>query len=271
MLSLDVRYAIRILGRTPVFTIAAVLSLALGIGANTAIFTVVNAVLLRPLPYAEPDRLVGIAQRHVEGGLEVATLPDFTDWREHASTLASIGGAWGVVYNLTGIDEPERLSGAAVTGDFFETFRLEPVIGRRFTTAADENPAVVVLSNSLWRRRFGSAPEVIGRMVELNGRRHEVIGVMPAGFFWPDTTELWVPLVPEQGMNRGYHLLQVTGRLQPARLLRRHKPSSKPCRAARALSDTNKDWGRVHRCCNRRWVHRRVRSGFSRAPRRACC
>ena len=109
----DVRYAGRMMRRNPGFTLIAVATLALGIGANSAIFTVVHAVLLRPLPYPEPDRLVGIVQRHISSGPEFATWPDYTDWRDRSPSLERLGGAWTRVYNLTGIEEPERLGGAA--------------------------------------------------------------------------------------------------------------------------------------------------------------
>ena len=166
------RYAARMVRRTPGFTLVAVATLALGVGANSAIFTVVHAVLLRPLPYAEPDRLVGIIQRHTSFGPDFATWPDYTDWRDRSTSLEQLGGAWTRVYNLTGVEEPERLGGAAVTESLFPTLGVLPQLGSTFNPAGTPDPRTVVLSDRLWRRRFGTAADVIGKTV-LNGtHRH---------------------------------------------------------------------------------------------------
>jgi predicted permease len=243
----DVRFGVRLLARSPALAITAILSLAVGIGANTAIFTVVNAVLLRPLPYPQPQELIGITQWHVQTGPEFATWPDFVDWRDRSTTLAAIGGAWNAAYNLTSVDEPERLSGAAVTPGLFDALAIEPAIGHRFTDHQDQDPRVVVIAHDLWRRRFGSDADVIGSRVELNGRPHSVIGVMPEGFAWPPATELWVPFVPEAGMNRGYHLLQVVARPKPGTSLEavQDELTTIAEAAAREYPNFNKDWG-VH-------------------------
>ena len=173
----DLRHAIRGLLRTPGFTAAAVLTLALGIGANTAIFAVVNAVLLEPLGYPQSDRLVSIVQRHERSGSpEFATLPDFEDWRTGSTQLQHVGGAWGVTFNLTAIEEPERLRGALVTASLFPAFGTPPALGRAFTDA-EQNERVVVLSHTLWQRRFGGDRAVLGRSVALNGRPYTVVGV----------------------------------------------------------------------------------------------
>jgi putative ABC transport system permease protein len=240
----DVRYAIRSLRRTPGFTAAAVLTLALAIGATTVIFAVVNGVLLQPLRYPDPDRLIAIAQRHVRSGPEFATWPDYLDWRE-SSSLQHIGGAWGVTFNLTGIEEPERLRGALVTASLFPTLGTSPIVGRAFADA-DEDKQTVVLSHSLWQRQFAGDRAVLGRRVVLNGRPHTIVGVMPAGFAFPETiTELWTPLVPEAGMNRGYHLLNVIGRLAPGAIIdhARAELTAIAIRSADAFPETNKDWG----------------------------
>jgi len=240
----DTRHACRLLTRAPIFSAVAAMSLAIGIGANTAIFTVVHAVMLRPLPYPEPSRLVAIDQRHVDGGLEFATWPDYSDWRR-ASSLAAIGGAWSAVYNLTGIDEPERLGGAAVTASLFNALGVEPALGRSFVEGPNEDVRVVVLSHRLWQRRFGGALDVVGRRVELNGQPYTVAGVMPIGFAWPETAELWVPFVPQESMNRGYHLLRVVGRLAPGASVAsaNSELATIAANAAQAYPATNKDWG----------------------------
>jgi len=242
----DLRHAIRGLIRTPGFTSAAVLTLALGIGANTAIFAVVNGVLLEPLGYPQSDRLVSIVQRHERSGSpEFASLPDYDDWRAGSTQMQSMGGAWGVTFNLTAIEEPERLRGALVTASLFPTLGTPAFLGRAFTDA-EQNERVVVLSHSLWQRRFAGDRAVLGQSVALNGRAHVVVGVMPAGFAFPEaTTELWVPLVPEPGMNRGYHLLNVAGRLKAdATIEQAHAElTAIAARSAAAYPEFNKDWG----------------------------
>ncbi len=244
-LSQDARYAARMLRRTPGFTAVAILTLALGIGANSAIFTVVHAVLLRPLPYPEPDRLIGIVQQHTSSGPEFATWPDFADWRDRSSSVNRIGGAWTRAFNLTGIEEPERLSGAAVTATLFATLGVAPHLGATFDPDGKSDPRSVVLSHRLWQRRFGAAADVIGRTVSLNGTPHTVVGVMPPGFAWPESAELWVPLVVEASMGRGYHMLQVVGRLRPGATVDQARAELATIAAASAAAypEFNKDWG----------------------------
>jgi putative ABC transport system permease protein len=241
----DVQYASRMLWRAPGFTIAAVLTLALGIGANTAIFTVVHAVMLRPLPFAEPHRLVGIVQQHKSFGVDIVTWPDYVEWRDTAKSFASLAGAWNRVYNLTGIEEPERLPGAAVTPNLFATLGAVPQLGSTFSLDGSTDSHTVILSDRLWKRRFGASMDVVGRTIALNGTRHTVIGVMAPGFAWPEAVELWVPFVHEPGMNAGYHLLQVTGRLTPGTTLAEARAELTAIAAAAAVARpaTNKDWG----------------------------
>jgi len=239
----DVRYALRLLRRAPGFTAVAVLTLALGIGANSAVFTVVHAVLIRPLPYPQPDRLVGILQQHTSFGPDFATWPDYTEWRDKSVSLESLGGAWSRVYNLTGIDEPERLAGAAVTPTLFTTLGVAPHLGT-FNPDGTGDPRTVVLSHRLWQRRFGRATDVIGRTISLNGVSHTIVGVMPPGFAWPEAAELWVPFVPETGMTRGYHLLQVVGRLRRDATVSSARAELETMAAASAaVYPENKQWG----------------------------
>jgi len=240
----DIQYATRLLRRSPGLAIAAVLTLALGIGANSAIFTVVHAVMLRPLPYPEPDRLIGVVQQHKSFGVDVVTLPDYLQWRDEAKSLSALAGAWSITVNLTGVDEPERLRGAAVTSNLFTTLGVAPQLGTTFPDSTSDSQSVV-LSDRLWRRHFGSAPNVLARSVSLNGVRRTVIGVMPPGFAWPEGVELWIPLVPEGGMNRGYHQLQGAGRLARGATLAdaRAELEALAARSAAAFPATNKDWG----------------------------
>jgi putative ABC transport system permease protein len=240
----DFQYATRLLRRSPGFAIAAVFTLALGIGANSAIFTVVHAVMLRPLPYPEPDRLIGVVQRHKSFGVDVVTLPDYLQWRDEAKSLSALAGAWSITVNLTGVDEPERLRGAAATSNLFTTLGVPPQIGTTFPDSTSDSQSVV-LSDRLWRRHFGSTSNVLGRSVSLNGVRRTVIGVMPPGFAWPEGVELWIPLAPEGGMNRGYHQLQVAGRLARGATVAdaRAELEALASRSAAAFPATNKDWG----------------------------
>jgi putative ABC transport system permease protein len=241
----DVRYAVRVLKCAPAFSGVAILTLTLGIGANSAIFTVINGVLLKQLPYPEPDRLVGIVQRHTSFGTEFTTWPDYLDWRDRAGSLQSVAGAWTRSYNLTGVDEPERLDGAAVTDTFFTTLGVSAEVGRNFNPDDKDDPRSVVISHELWQRRFGRAPDVAGRAIYLNGVRHQVVGVMPAGFAWPAAAELWVPFVAESGMTRGYHMLQVVGRLRPDATISRVRAELDTIAAvaAAAYPQFNHGWG----------------------------
>ena len=240
----DIQYATRMLRRSPGFTIAAVLTLALGIGANSAIFTVVHAVMLRPLPYPEPDRLIGVVQQHKAFGADIVTLPDYLEWRDQAKSLTVLAGAWRITVNLTGVDEPERLAGAAITANLFTTLGVAPQLGTTFRDNTNDAQSVV-LSDRLWRRHFGAGADVLRRTVSLNGVKRTVIGVMPPGFAWPEGVEVWIPLVPEASMNRGYHQLQVVGRLAPTASLADARAELEALAAASAASypATNKDWG----------------------------
>src|SRR5262245_45564627 len=180
------RYAFRTLMRNPAFTVAALLALALGIGANTAVFSVLRGVLLRPLPYPESNRVAVVYNSFSQQGLDrgPACIADFLDWRARTRSFETLDAVAPNRYTLTGDGEAEIIVGAAVTGTFFETLRARPLLGRTF--AADEDQpgrtATVILGERLWRRRYGSDPAVLGRVVALNGRPHTVIGVMPASF-----------------------------------------------------------------------------------------
>jgi putative ABC transport system permease protein len=238
----DLRYAARILLKSPGSSLAAIATMALGIGATCAIFSVVNAVLLRPLPYPDSSRLLMCVQRHAQFGPEVVTLPDYLDWRDQATHFESMAAAWNQVFNLTGTEEPERLPGASVTANLFRTMGTPPHIGRVLSNDAERD--VVVLSYRLWQRRFSGAHDVVGRNVRLNGKPYTVIGVMPPSFSFPQPAELWAPLIPEPGMNRGYHQLWVVGRLKQGSTIddARTDLSSIAARAEREYP-ANKHWG----------------------------
>jgi len=215
----DARYGLRMLRRQPAFTAVAVLALALGIGANTAIFSVVNAVLLRPFPFREQERLVGVweANEHMD---RVEVSPgNFADWRRHAGDTfeqLAVLNFWSA--NLAGDGSPERLQGFQVSPSLFPMLGVEPVLGRTFT-AEEEQPgrdAVVVLSHGLWRRRFAGDPGVLNRTLNVNGRAYTVVGVMPPDFQIHRRAELWSPFAPDERTlaNRLPHYLIVFGRLR---------------------------------------------------------
>jgi putative ABC transport system permease protein len=221
----DLRHATRGLRRSPGFTAVAVLTLGLGIGANTAIFSVVNAVLLRPLPYQEPARLVTVQHHYPSLDLDApVSVPGFLDYRAQERVFAHAAVETGWAPNLTGTGEPERLPAARVTGEFFTTYGVVPLLGRTLHPD-DAEPGhdqhVVVLSNGFWVRHFGAERGVVGRTMLLNGESYQIVGVMPASFrdFFNRRVELWAPIVfrPDQlGINNYTNeFLNFTGRLRP--------------------------------------------------------
>ena len=221
----DLRYGIRMLAKKPAFTVVAVLTLALGIGANTSIFTVVDAALLRSLPYKDPARLVQLWETRRTGDLKQvdASYPDYLDWGGQATALEGICGytGWGGSFTLTGRDTPEMIEGARVTASFFSVLGVEPMLGRAFLPGEDRPDAepTVILSHSLWQRRFGADPNIIGQRLILDGNGYTVLGVLPQSFqFAPmGKAELWVPLrpFPFQVNRRFMHWLDVIARLKP--------------------------------------------------------
>src|SRR5262245_10974506 len=215
----DLRYGMRTLRRNPGFTFVAVLTLALGIGANTAIFSVVNAVLLRSLPYREPDRLVMLSYYREREGARLATGSFYLDWRDQAKAFEQIAAYYFWTADLTGSGEPERLSAAFISANLFATLGVDPVLGRAFTPEEDTygGPRAVILSEGLWRRRFGGATQLIGGAITLEGESRTVVGVMPDEFRFHGETELWLPLalnVTEHRQVSSFRM-NVIGRLNP--------------------------------------------------------
>jgi putative ABC transport system permease protein len=214
----DLQYAFRRLLRNPTFTAVAVLTLALGIGANSAIFSVVNAVLLRPLPYPEPDRLVGMY--HVwKGSREVMSPSNFLDLREQTRTLENAAAIAQADLTITGAGDPLRVPGSEVSASFFDVLRVRPLLGRTF--APDENEpgkiGVAVISHGLWQQRFGQRADLIGSTVSVDGTPRTIVGVMPQGFSYPAEQDVWVPLEYSEDWRgaRGAWYLRVIGRLKP--------------------------------------------------------
>src|SRR5215831_2628779 len=222
----DCRFALRMLVKNPGLSAVAIIALMLGIGANSAIFSVVNAVLLRPLPYEQSDRLMFLSERsQVLEGMSIS-YPNFQDWRAQNQVFEGIAVYRRQSFNLTGQAEPERLEGGMVSAEMFPLLRVQPEFGRVFTTDEDKPGAqqVAVLSHSLWQRRFGGDRAIIGQPITLSDKQYSIIGVMPAGFQFPTRVELWVPVGQESGnpgwLQRGNHpgLLGIA-RLKPGMTL----------------------------------------------------
>jgi putative ABC transport system permease protein len=216
----DVRYAARTFARRPGFTLAVVLTLAVGIGANSAIFSVVNGVLLRPLPYEAQGRLVRVFGRYVEFGRTSFSYPDFVDLRGEATTFERIAAYASSGVTLTGVPEPERLQSAPVVGDLFGVLGVRPLLGRTFRPEEEQygSHRVVVLSHRLWMRRFAGDRATVGRVISLNGNPYVVVGVAPPTMRVPEFAELWTPFAvnpADSPPNRRSEFLGVIGRMKP--------------------------------------------------------
>ncbi|HET7293507.1 MAG TPA: ABC transporter permease, partial [Vicinamibacteria bacterium] len=215
----DLVVGLRRLRSAPAFALVAILTLALGIGANGALFSIVNGVLLRPLPYPEPERLVRVVGVY-EGRNAVMTPANFLDVRAAATTLAGLAAYDNSAFTLTGRGEPQRLDAAEVSASFFEVLGVVPVVGRGFLEGENEpgRTKVAVLSHGLWKQRFGGDPGVLGQAVVLDGEAYEVVGVAPAGFAYPEATQIWVPMLHDEQFvrARGAFYLGTVARLKPA-------------------------------------------------------
>ena len=217
----DIRYGIRSLLKRPGFTAIALVALALGIGANTAIFSLVNAVVLRPLPFPDPDRLVWVWGNIRSGGNTASVSPlDYLDYREQNNTLENLAASFGIPapVNMTGNGDPERLNASLVTGNYLQTFGVSPILGRGFTLENEKTgqDQVAVLSYELWQRRFGGDSGIINKTLVLDGKAKQIIGVMGSDVNLPQAAELWVPLNfddPEMKMRKA-HFLRPIGRLK---------------------------------------------------------
>jgi len=212
----DLRYAVRQLARSPGFTTVAVLTLALGIGANTAIFSAVYSVLLRPLPYAHADRLVDVREGAIGGGSMNVTAGNYDVWRHRSPQFAALGGYQYGAYTLTGLGAPQRLLGFQASSEYWRALYIPPLLGRYFGAAEDQAgaPNVVVLSYALWSSTFASDPHIVGRPITLNGNAYTVIGVAPAAYALTATAPaFWVPLAltPQQRAEHADHELAVVG------------------------------------------------------------
>ena len=251
MLLQDIKYAVRTLIKKPGFAAMTIATLAIGIGANAAIFSAVRAVILRPLPFPAPEQLVQIFATSVKAPDRVggaASPPDFTDWRRDSTSFSEIAAINAGAYALTGVGPAEQVIGANVTGGFFAVMGVAPLYGRAFQPADDAmgGPDVAVLSHALWTRRFGSDPAAVGRTITIDSDEYRIVGVMPRGFAYPLQSEVWLPQrfsADELTTQRGAHYLDVIGRLKPHVSLERAREEMRAMsvRLAEAFPSTNRD------------------------------
>jgi putative ABC transport system permease protein len=210
------RQAIRSLRRAPAFTLAAVATLALGIGANTAIFSAVNGVLLHPLAYPDPDRLVVVWGRHTTIGQETASLPDFLDWRAEARSFEALAAMTHTRFNVTGAGEPEVVNGGIATANLLHVFGVVPSVGRGFRDDEERGgaPRVAMLGEGYWRRRFGAERDIVGSRILLSGIPHTVVGIVPSQLRLERPVDVWTPLATDTTRPRRADFLTVFGRLR---------------------------------------------------------
>jgi predicted permease len=217
----DIRYAIRQLRKSPGFTIIALITLALGIGVNSALFSVVNGVLLNPLPYSNPDQLTAIFQTSATFGQGSISYPNFLDWQKDNRSFTAVAAYRNDDFNLSGQGATERIQTGMVTAEFFSVLGIQPPVGRNFTIEEDKpgTAAVAIISNGLWSRKFASSPDVVGKVLSLNGEPHTIIGVLPRGFRFNRDNDIYVPIGRWNDpafRNRGISMgLKAIGRLKP--------------------------------------------------------
>jgi putative ABC transport system permease protein len=218
----DLRFALRSLRRTPGFTAVVVAVLALGIGVNTMIFSMVYGVMLRPWPLPQFERVMGVRESNKEKDIQRESVSwlNYHDIRENAKSFESLGGFYDIGAQVTIGEEPEQLEAAVITAGLLPSLGVQPHMGRNFTPEEnifEKNWETVLISDRLWKRRFGARPDVLGGTLKINGRVRTIVGVMPAGFQWPENEDLWIPMAidPKEAERRADHLVTVTGRLKP--------------------------------------------------------
>lgn len=256
----DLRYSLRMLIKRPGFTFVAIIALALGIGANTAIFSVINGVLLRPLPFNDPDRLVNVWETRPQRGIKqnVISYPNFADWRDQNDVFEGMVASYVSDFTLTGDENPERLQCGIVTANLFPFLGAQPQIGRVFLPEDDKTgaPLTIILSNKLWKQRYNADPGIIDRGITLNGNVYTVIGVMPEGFQFPlrnDPVDLWATfakdLTPTEGKSiaerRSDRFLRVIARLKPGVTVEQAQSQVEAISAglSEKYPKTNTNWG----------------------------
>ena len=247
LLPSGLRQALRSLRRAPAFTLAAVTTLALGIGANTAIFSAVNGVLLHPLAYTDPDRLVVVWGRHTTIGRETASQPDFLDWREQARSFEALAAMTSTRFNVTGAGEPEVVNGGIATANLLHVFGVVPSVGRGFRDDEERGaaPKVAMLGEGYWRRRFGAERDMVGSQILLSGVPHTVVGIVPARLQLEQPVDVWTPLATDSTRPRRADFLTVFGRLgQGVSLDRAQQEMTTIMRRLEAqYPESNASWG----------------------------
>jgi putative ABC transport system permease protein len=243
----DVRYALRRLRNAPTFAIVTIATLSLGIGATTAMFSVVNSVVLRPIPVAGADRLVRIYETNPTSDSWTTSEPNYLDFRDRARSYTTVAAIRGRAASLLGRGDPVSLTGLAATASYFTLFGERPVAGAAYGLEQDQvggDTHVVVLSESVWRRLFGADPRVVGMSIDLDGVPHRVSGVMPAGYGYLPS-DFWVPLAPDPSANRGNHLLLSFGRLKPGATVAQANAEAVSIAAelSRLYPKSNGQWG----------------------------
>src|SRR5580704_5065133 len=247
----DLRYAIRTLRGSPGFTAVAILTLALGIGANTAIFSFVDGVLLKPLPYPEPDRIVRVLEKPPRGERNGISTLNFLDWQKDNTVFDYMAAQSGGGATLGGITEPVQLRGGRVSARYFDIYGIKAALGRTFLPGEDElgKNKVVILSNALWVSQFGSDPNIVNKTILLDNESHVVIGVLPAGgAFDRAFNQIWRPLAFEQSnMTRNFHWLTSFAKLKSGVSLQQAKANMDAIekRIEHDFPDSNKGWGVV--------------------------
>ncbi len=246
----DIVYGYRILRKSPIATAVTILALALGIGANVLVFITVNAVLLHPFPYPNLDRIVTVWGTLTKSGVNRAAISpaDFEDWKKRSRSFESLAAYESATVNITGADHPVPVQAARVGPGFFEAFSMKPAIGRTFSESGDEsaNPRVAVLSYSLWRTRFASAPDVAGKIISLGGQSYTIAGVMPDDFDFPLAAQVWLSLIqtPSEQSDRIFHNLLSVGKLKPGVSPRQAGAEIRTIAASleREYPKTNENW-----------------------------
>ena len=216
----DMRYSLRLMIKNPAFTLIVILTLTLGIGANTAIFSFANGILLRPLPYPQSERLTVLDETALKRGIDSMSVsyPNYLDWREQNTVFQSMGAHYGTSrFSLSGIGQPETIRGSYISHGLLETLGVQPILGRTFTEVEDrpETDTVVILGYELWQKYYGGDQNIIGRTIMVNTRARTVVGVMPAGFKFPEVSEIWAPLaLTTQTFTRTDHGISAIARLK---------------------------------------------------------
>jgi putative ABC transport system permease protein len=246
----DLHYAFRTLARNPGFACVSILALALGIGANSAIFTVVNSVLLQPLRFQKPEQLVVIRERNLKAGFPQFSLSpgNYVDFRDHNHSFSGFAAFRGQGMNMSGGSEPERLRGTRATINFFDVLGRKPALGRAFTAQEMQlgSHRVAIISHGLWQRRFAGSPNALGQTLKLNEELYTVVGIMPSDFQFPGRTDIWMPLAMNlpNWQQRGGHYLGGIGRLKDGSTMASAQAdlNSIAARAERQFPDSNTGW-----------------------------